>query len=61
MKQVLLPGEGVSVTDAMTRRQADLAARAGFVQFLMDDGWQRDRLGTEPDPVKAPDFAACGD
>jgi len=42
----------------MIREQADLAARAGFVQFLMDDGWQRDRLGTEPDQVKFPDFAA---
>jgi hypothetical protein len=42
----------------MIRQQADLAARAGFVQFLMDDGWQRDRLGTEPDAAKFPDFAA---
>ncbi len=49
---------GPDLNDAMIRRQADLAARAGFVQFLLDDGWQRDRLGTEPDPVKFPDFAA---
>jgi hypothetical protein len=49
---------GPNLNDAMIRRQADLAARAGFVQFLMDDGWQRDRLGTEPDSTKFPDFAA---
>jgi hypothetical protein len=49
---------GPNLSDAMIRQQADLAARAGFVQFLMDDGWQRDRLGTEPDPAKFPDFAA---
>jgi len=49
---------GPNLDDAMIRQQADLAARAGFVQFLMDDGWQRDRLGTEPDAAKFPDFAA---
>ena len=52
---------GPNLDDAMIRQQADLAARAGFVQFLMDDGWQRDRLGTEPDRVKFPDFAATAD
>jgi hypothetical protein len=49
---------GPNLNDAMIRRQAELAARAGFVQFLMDDGWQRDRLGTEPDVTKFPDFEA---
>ncbi len=49
---------GPNLDDAMIRRQADLAARAGFVQFLIDDGWQRDRLGTEPNPATFPDFAA---
>jgi hypothetical protein len=49
---------GPNLNDTMIRQQADLAARAGFVQFLMDDGWQRDRLGTEPDAAKFPDFAA---
>jgi hypothetical protein len=49
---------GPNLNDAMIREQADLAARAGFVQFLIDDGWQRDRLGTEPDAAKFPDFAA---
>jgi hypothetical protein len=48
---------GSALDDALIRRQADLAARAGFVQFLIDDRWQRDRLGTEPDPAKFPDFA----
>jgi hypothetical protein len=52
---------GPNLDDAMIRQQADLAARAGFVQFLMDDGWQRDRLGTEPDRAKFPDFAATAD
>jgi hypothetical protein len=49
---------GPNLNDAMIREQAELAARAGFVQFLMDDGWQRDRLGAEPDTAKFPDFAA---
>lgn len=52
---------GPNLNDAMIRRQADLAARVGFVQFLMDDGWQRDRLGTEPDRAKFPNFAATAD
>ncbi len=52
---------GPNLDDALIRQQADLAARAGFVQFLIDDGWQRDRLGTEPDRVKFPDFAATAD
>ncbi len=52
---------GPNLNDAMIRRQADGAARAGIVQFLMDDGWQRDRLGTEPDRTKFPDFAATAE
>lgn len=52
---------GPNLDDAMIRQQADLAAHAGFVQFLMDDGWQRDRLGTEPHSTKFPDFAATAD
>ncbi|MEN6334907.1 MAG: hypothetical protein ABFE01_11645 [Phycisphaerales bacterium] len=52
---------GPNLDDAMIRRQADLAARAGFVQFLMDDGWQRDRLGTEPHASRFPDFKATAD
>lgn len=49
---------GPNLNDALIRQQADLAARAGFVQFLIDDGWQRDRLGIEPNPATFPDFAA---
>jgi len=52
---------GPDLNAAMIRQQADLAARAGFVQFLMDDGWQRGRLGTEPDRTRFPDFAATAD
>ncbi len=52
---------GPNLNDALIRAQAERAARAGFVQFLIDDGWQRDRLGTEPDGVKFPDFAATAD
>jgi hypothetical protein len=52
---------GPNLDDALIRQQADRAARAGFVQFLIDDGWQRDRLGTEPDTAKFPDFAATAD
>ncbi|RPJ38038.1 MAG: hypothetical protein EHM35_05445, partial [Planctomycetaceae bacterium] len=52
---------GPDLNDAMIRQQADLAARAGFVQFLLDDGWQRDRLGTEPDTAKFPEFAATAE
>ena len=52
---------GPNLDDAMIRQQADLAARAGFVQFLLDDGWQRDRLGTEPHSTRFPDFAATAD
>jgi len=52
---------GPDLNDVMIRQQADCAARAGFVQFLMDDGWQRDRLGTEPDRARFPDFAATAE
>ncbi len=52
---------GPNLDDALIRQQADLAARAGFVQFLIDDGWQRDRLGTEPNPATFPDFTATAD
>lgn len=46
------------IDDAILREQADLAARCGFKMLLIDDGWQRDRYGTEPHPEKFPDFAA---
>jgi len=49
---------GPRIDDRVVRRQADIAARCGFVTLQLDDGWQRDRLGTEPDPAKFPDFDA---
>ena len=49
---------GPNVDDRIIRRQADIAARCGFVALQIDDGWQRDRLGTEADPDKFPDFDA---
>jgi hypothetical protein len=33
-----------------------IAARCGFNTFQFDDGWQYDRLGTEPNMEKFPDF-----
>lgn len=45
------------VSDPMIRQMADRAAKAGFVQFLIDDGWQKGRLGTVPNNARFPDFA----
>lgn len=47
---------GPEVTDAIVREQAEIAARAGFVLFELDDGWQRGRLGVTPDPDRFPDL-----
>jgi len=49
---------GPALSDAIVREQADLAARCGFVEMELDDGWQNDRLGTQPDTRKFPDFEA---
>lgn len=49
---------GPEIDDRTVRRQADIAARCGFVAIELDDGWQRDRLGTEAHPEKFPDFDA---
>lgn len=49
------------IDDAIVREQAGLAERAGFRTMLIDCGWQRGDLGTDPDPVKFPDFAATAD
>jgi hypothetical protein len=49
---------GFDLNGAMIRQQAELAARAGFVQFLIDAVWQRGDLGTQPNRAKFPDFAA---
>ena len=45
---------GPNINDRLIRQQADIAAKAGFVLFQLDDGWQRGRLGTEPDTRKFP-------
>ncbi|MGD1104793.1 MAG: hypothetical protein ABSA59_22335 [Terriglobia bacterium] len=47
-----------NINDAIIRRQADLAAQAGFRTFSFDSGWQKGTLGTEIDTRKFPDFAA---
>ena len=52
---------GPNVYDQLIRQQADLAARAGFAMFQIDDGWQRGRLGTEPDTKKFPDVQQTWD
>lgn len=51
-------GFGAKIDDALIRQQANLAARAGFKQLLIDDGWQGDRVGTDVDAKKFPDFSA---
>ncbi len=42
----------------LVHRLADITARAGFTELLLDDGWQKGRLGTDVDRMKFPDFAA---
>ena len=49
---------GWAINDATMREQADIAARCGFALLLLDSGWQKDKIGSEPDPRKFPDFAA---
>jgi len=47
---------GPEITDAIVREQVDIAARCGFVLFEMDDGWQIDRLGRDPNTERFPAF-----
>jgi len=49
------------IDDPLVRRLAELAARAGFTEMLLDDGWQKGRLGTDVDQAKFPDFGATAD
>ncbi len=49
---------GPKIDDQIVREMADIASRCGFKAISLDDGWQKGRLGTEPDPVKFPDFDA---
>lgn len=48
---------GPLLTDAIVREQADIAARCGFVTMVLDDGWQKGRLGTRPNDKTFPQFA----
>ena len=47
---------GANVNDENMRRNAEIAARVGFATFQIDDGWQKGRLGTEPDPGRFPNM-----
>jgi hypothetical protein len=49
---------GPKIDDAIVRQSADILARAGFAQMLLDDGWQKGRLGTVVNTATFPDFAA---
>jgi hypothetical protein len=49
------------IDDKLVRQLADIAARSGFTEMLLDDGWQKGRLGTDVDTVKFPDFAATAE
>jgi hypothetical protein len=50
-----------NIHDGLVRQLADILARAGFSEMLLDDGWQKGRLGTEVDTQKFPDFAATSE
>lgn len=47
---------GEFITEDIARKIIPIAARCGFNTFQIDDGWQYDRLGTEPDETKFPQF-----
>ena len=49
------------IDDKLVRQLAEIAARAGFTEMLLDDGWQKGRLGTDVDTAKFPDFAATSE
>lgn len=49
------------IDDKLVRELADIAARSGFTEMLLDDGWQKGRLGVDVDTVKFPDFAATAE
>jgi hypothetical protein len=49
---------GANIDDALIRQLADLASAAGFKLFELEQGWQKEDLGTEPDTVRFPDFLA---
>lgn len=47
---------GPDVTDAIVREQAEIASQCGFALLEVDDGWQRGRLGKDPNPQRFPDL-----
>ncbi len=49
------------IDDPLIRQLADITSRAGFKEMLLDDGWQKGRLGTDVDMAKFPDFAATAE
>ncbi|MBL0156855.1 MAG: hypothetical protein IPP47_07090 [Bryobacterales bacterium] len=49
------------IDDPLVRQLAGIASRAGFTEMLLDDGWQKGRLGTQVDTAKFPDFAATSE
>ncbi len=49
------------IDDKLVRQLADIAARAGFTEMLLDDGWQQGRLGTDVDVGRFPDFGATSE
>ena len=52
---------GHVIDDGIVREQAEIAARCGFAVFQVDDGWQKDRLGTDPNGGTFPRFAETCD
>ncbi len=44
------------ITEEISRKIIPIAAQCGFELFQIDDGWQTDRLGTEPHEKKFPNF-----
>jgi len=50
-----------NIDDKLVRQLARIAGRAGFAEMLLDDGWQKGRLGTEADTVKFPDLAGTAE
>lgn len=50
---------GPKVNSAEVEEMAPLAAKAGFKILTLDEGWQRNRFDTEPDPDKFPDLQAA--
>jgi hypothetical protein len=49
---------GSRIDSANVLEMTAKAAAAGFRMVQLDDGWQKDRLGAEPETATFPDFAA---